>query len=814
MIQLHSIRIEEFRGIRELQLDLGGANFVVWGPNGSGKSGVVDAIDFALTGSIARLSGAGTTGLSVAKHGPHVHHRDNPAAARVVLGFSDPASGQQGMLTRNVKNPKKLELDPDTPELRTAIEEMANHPELVLSRREIIKFIVAEAGKRAQEVQALLKLDRLDETRKVLRTATSKASSALSLADGELQASEAAMLRHLDLTDLLSDDMASVINQQRIVLGLEPIAAFTIDTDLLAGIDQTSTEPPFDKAGALRDLAAIRDALERPAALVDAVATLGLVLGELSTNPGVLTSLKEQSLVQSGLDLVDEARCPLCDLEWPTVDHLQQHLQEKLTRLGEAETLRTRITSAAATTAAALRPIRELGRTANKHAVVLGAPDLSDSLQAWTEGLAVTEGRLGTVEGCVEIIESLSSDPLAEPNSMRAQLDALITQATLIPDQTAERTARSFLTIADERWRRVRSARSVQAKAVATHSTAKTVYDAYCEVADNALNTLYRTVEADFAKYYRQVNADDESAFTAELDPSAGKLDLNVDFYGLGKFPPAAYHSEGHQDGMGVCLYLSLVNRLLGENFRFAVLDDVVMSVDSSHRREFCKLLKEQFPRVQFIITTHDPVWARQMQTSGLVARRGQAHFHGWSVDGGPIYEQGADVWTAIANNLAQDDVSTGAARLRRFVEAASAEIAESIGARVPFRAQGGYDLGELLGAVNGRHSELLKRAAKSANSWSNNNAMKAVDTIKETRAQVLRDQTSEGWAINPLVHYNEWANMTRTEFEPVVETSKSFLALFVCVNCGGTIYVVGRPGDEDSLRCSCSTINLNLKLK
>jgi ABC-type multidrug transport system ATPase subunit len=814
MIQLRSVRIEEFRGIRELELDLGGENFVVWGPNGSGKSGVVDAIDFALTGSIARLTGAGTTGLSVAKHGPHVHQRDNPAAARVVLGFSDPASGQHGVLTRDVKSPRKFELDPDTAELRAAIEEMANHPELVLSRREIIKFIVAEAGKRAQEVQALLKLDRLDDIRKVLRTATSKSSSALSLADGELQASEAAMLRHLDLTELLSDDMASVINERRIILGLEPIAAVTIDTDLLAGIDQTNIEPPFDKAGALRDLAAIKSALENPTALVGAVEKLRSVLAELSANPGALASLKERSLVLSGLDLVDEARCPLCDLEWPSVDHLQQHLQEKLARLGDAETLRTQITSAAATMAAALRPIRELGRTANKHALALNASDLSDSLQGWTEGLAVAEGRLGTVEGCVEIIDSLSSDPLAEPDSMRAQLDVLIAQVTSIPDQTAERAAQSFLTIADERWRRVRNARSVRAKAAATHSTAKTVYDAYCEVADDALNALYRTVEADFAKYYRQVNVDDESAFTAELDPSAGKLDLNVDFYGLGKFPPAAYHSEGHQDGMGVCLYLALVNQLLGDNFRFAVLDDVVMSVDSSHRREFCKLLKTQFPLVQFVITTHDPVWARQMQTSGLVARRGQAHFHGWSVDGGPIYEQGADVWTAIASNLAQDDVSTGAARLRRFLEAATAEIAESIGARVPFRAQGGYDLGELLGAVNGRHSELLKRAAKSANSWNNDNAMKAVDTIKETRAQVLRDQTSEGWAINPLVHYNEWANMTRAEFEPVVETSKNFLALFACENCGGTTYVVGRPGDEDSLRCSCGSVNLNLKLK
>ena len=57
MIQLTRIRIDEFRGIRELDLAPDGKSFVVLGSNGSGKSGVVDAIDFALTDNVARLSG-------------------------------------------------------------------------------------------------------------------------------------------------------------------------------------------------------------------------------------------------------------------------------------------------------------------------------------------------------------------------------------------------------------------------------------------------------------------------------------------------------------------------------------------------------------------------------------------------------------------------------------------------------------------------------------------------------------------------------------------------------------------------------------
>src|SRR6266581_1895103 len=107
-----------------------------------------------------------------------------------------------------------------------------------------------------------------------------------------------------------------------------------------------------------------------------------------------------------------------------------------------------------------------------------------------------------------------------------------------------------------------------------------TAYEVYCSVLEEELNALYEEVQEDFSTYYRAINGDDESKFTAKLTPSEGKLDFDVNFYERGLFPPGAYHSEGHQDGMGVCLYLALMKRLFGDSFTIALLDDVVMSVD------------------------------------------------------------------------------------------------------------------------------------------------------------------------------------------------------------------------------------------
>lgn len=51
------------------------------------------------------------------------------------------------------------------------------------------------------------------------------------------------------------------------------------------------------------------------------------------------------------------------------------------------------------------------------------------------------------------------------------------------------------------------------------------------------------------------------------------------------------------------------MEHLLGDRFTFAVLDDLLMSVDAGHRREVCTLLKTKFPNTQFVLTTHDNVW-------------------------------------------------------------------------------------------------------------------------------------------------------------------------------------------------------------
>ncbi|MGQ0446293.1 MAG: ATP-binding protein [Beijerinckiaceae bacterium] len=140
MIRIEKIEIHEFRGIRGLSLGLKGQNFAVCGPNGTGKSGIVDAIEFALTGGISRLSGSGTGGLSVKLHGPHVDSRNKPDDSWVTLDVAIPSLGGKNATNhRTVKAAGSPTITPNDPKVLAAFDGVKLHPEFVLSRRELVR---------------------------------------------------------------------------------------------------------------------------------------------------------------------------------------------------------------------------------------------------------------------------------------------------------------------------------------------------------------------------------------------------------------------------------------------------------------------------------------------------------------------------------------------------------------------------------------------------------------------------------------------------------------------------------------------------
>lgn len=815
MIKIVSVHIEEFRGIRKLDINLAQKSFAISGPNGSGKSGVIDAIEFALTGQIGRLTGTGTKGLSLADHGPHVDHIKFPDAAFVELEVNFPTLGKSAKLTRKVSAPKKPKIEPNDPDILALLDEVAQHPEITLARREILKFILVEPTKRSAQIQEILKIDQLGQTRSALNTASGKLNRTAIAAEKDTQGKKNTLLQHLGIASLSATEMLGAVNAKRELLGLAIHDVITAETIIDQGLAEPSDEQSLNKPAALIELDKLTKIITGfgQATSPDAEA-LVVKIEQLENDTQLLISLQQRELVERGLKLVDGPACPMCDHEWPDESHLLSHLHEKQQKSIAAGELKQQLTDHAASLSTDVGNLKALLLETHRIAKVENATDMLASVVAWGKDLASLQERLKSFSTVLELKDRLTSGWLAIPEDFEKKLIAFVNIIRAKPDQSATLAAQSFLINAEQRFKDYKAAREIEKGSQKAHDAGKIAYDAWCAAMESELDALYEAVEDDFSNFYRVLNDGDEQKFVARFKATEGRLDFDVNFYERGLFPPGAFHSEGHQDGMGVCLYLALMKRLLGNRFTVALLDDVVMSVDADHRYQFCKLLMTEFPNTQFVIATHDKVWAEQMRSAKLVTRKTSMAFDSWSVDTGPLVESNPEIWAEIDAALAKDKVEIAAPILRRHMEFVSRLLADQLGAQTVFRADNSYDLGGLLPSSMSRLSNLLGKAVDSAQSWGNEDQKSKALARKQRLKQANAHKGEEDWTVNKAVHFNAWANFSSNDFKPIVQAFKDLLACAQCDDCGSWLYITPKSILPEGLRCSCNLVNLNLKQK
>lgn len=262
---------------------------------------------------------------------------------------------------------------------------------------------------------------------------------------------------------------------------------------------------------------------------------------------------------------------------------------------------------------------------------------------------------------------------------------------------------------------------------------------------------------------------------------------------------------------MGVCLFLTLCERLAGSEIGLVLLDDVVMSVDSEHRRAFAALLGREFPERQFLITTHDRTWANELKAEGMVAHRNLVQFYGWSLDTGPNLLRGSEAWAHIESDLHRDNVPSAAAALRRGAEEHCQQVCDRLRAPVRFSTTARWDLGDLAPAAVSKFRTLLKRAKKAANSWGQDEIIASLSEVESVLVQAVQRLQMEQWAVNENVHYNSWASFSTSDFKPVVEAFKDFFDVFRCSRCHALLTVAMEDQRETALKCKCGTVSWNL---
>lgn len=810
-MRLEILRIQNFRGVRQLELILTGKSAAILGPNGTGKSSIVDAVDFLLRGSVRRLEGEGAGELSLARHAPFVGC--DPAESWVEGTFKI-ADGSAHTFRRTVAAPDRISSEATLPpEVQQALVLARDGGHHLLTRRELLRFVFTEPASRAKAVGLLLQLDGIESTRKHLQGAARDAADELRREQAQVQVLAAQIAGAFDPPLARDETPLARTNALRESLGGAPIDGSSLANATSSLV--TPTEAAVHPLHSPRTQAALRAlGADTVTALhtneLDALEAYATSLDQFASDRQIQDVLREANLVDLGLSLLDEDLCPLC--RYPqSSDTLREAL---VARRDASQRAREQLQSLQVT-----RDELHGNLSAHQQRVLeaLGAlsprPDLP---HAGIGSLATCLTR--ALGGALAPIEQWDGPTSQDVMLLREAADSAAADLTALRGILKELPAPSRLQASWDQLIQVSRAISAlsgaQGRLTVTRHAAELLANADAEflvARDRTLQDTYDIVASGMSDVYKHVHGADEEQFEAEMEPTRAGLKLAVEFRGLGRYPPAALHSEGHQDSMGLAFFLALSTHFAGSALPVIVLDDVVMSVDYGHRRGVANMLAARFSDRQLIVTTHDRVWWRQLRAAQVVAGKQSFAMVEWSLEAGArVTQTAADTLGAAREAIQRRNVVGAAVALRRAIEESFPEYCDALGAPVRYRADGANEAGEFLQAAVGRLRELVAKARESKRAWRQDDS--AVNAFDERRARVCQAFESEAWLVNPTLHYNAWtANMSLGDFAPVLAAYEALFALFECETCQSPVTVLFSDHRAVSLRCPCEARNWNL---
>ena len=823
-MRLLALTVQNVRGLPDLHLKCDGKNVVIWGPNGVGKSCVVDAVDFLFTGRISRLTGEGTAGLSLSRHGPHIDHDADSAIVTATIQLEDIPEPVE--LSRCMAQPDELVCPDDAKASLAKIRDLMRRGGGVLTRRDILRYVAAETGKRANEIEELLNLKDVDDVRSSFRRARTELDRKEKAAKAAIETAKAEVNVTLGLPTYTAEGLLETVNDSRQTLGGGPLDVQESNKfkEGIAPPGSRDTEPTTVNFSLLQQAIQIIRR-EAPRSVVPSLVMSDQILRssitELRDNPGLLAELDRLDLTQHASRFVDDstAECPVCGASWPGGD-LKAHLEARISTANAAQVVRKGISKSSEAIATATRTLRANvnALTEGLRVVDVGTRDGDlEGLDAWLASLTTL---LTAVADPVEryLDSGLLSDDTARlfvPETLDALLDRVEEALQVaLPKPTPEQTAWDMLTKLEESVR-VLGNRTNEEEITELHSKrSKILFAEYEKARDAVLEGMYSRIADRFVQFYKVLHAHEGDHFGATLQPQGAGLSFDVNFMGRGTHPPHALHSEGHQDSMGICLFLALNEELVKGDLGLIVLDDVMMSVDAGHRKDVCRLLAGQFAECQLIITTHDRTWAKQLKQERVVEAHQVIEFTSWTVEGGPNTHRQMDLWEKIQTNLDQEDVTGAAFRLRRGSEDFFEDVCNALGAQVTYNSGMQWQLDDWLPAAMDQYRNLVRKGRRAASSWDDKDTVTSFEELDSVRKQIYDRTYVEQWSINASVHYNNWADMSKEDFLPVADAFRDLQGLFMCATCGGLLETLPRKGSLQVTKCPCGKVNWSLRQK
>jgi DNA-directed RNA polymerase subunit RPC12/RpoP len=209
---------------------------------------------------------------------------------------------------------------------------------------------------------------------------------------------------------------------------------------------------------------------------------------------------------------------------------------------------------------------------------------------------------------------------------------------------------------------------------------------------------------------------------------------------------------------------------------KLVVLDDVLTTVDAGHRLRVARLLAREFEDYQFIITTHDQLWAKELERA--IPNTRLVQLRKWNLEQGVDCQQNIlsdwEYYEQQALNGRPQDTIAGAGRnLEKFLS----QMRGNLGLKVPAKRDRNYTIGDLYNPFF---------------AWVNKSQLERADRPEfAAELEALWKELDEVWRLRNWsgAHFNEWAaTVTPDEALSFLDAIKRLVTSFECPVCSNLV--------------------------
>lgn len=695
-IKINKIEIDGIRGVQsKLELPLNGKSIVLYGDNGSGKSSISDSIEWFYTNRVSHLS---STEIDLKDALRNVNKLDEENSFVSLTYLKSSAFDAERKLSSK-KGKFNVEISNDSDQFKDYLSNSESE-NLLLRYQYLTDFIDNTKSDKLKYLSDIIGYSEVTKKKEILRKSYSGITSEIKAQNYEalINAQKGVLIEKLDAAISQEKNLYEIVQEKIKPLNLDiEIDSFDAIGKVLQILKDSSDKQILEELSFLEKVKLFTDTLSSESELINTTfGILSVEFNKIAADVNRIMQTFYADFIKAGSHIVskfhNEDKCPFC-LQSKNLEQLKAELTIRLAEIEESSEKLKTFNNAQ----------KDSGAIADERIKRIDAI-LSDKLITVEANLKIKESIDGLKnkfndykKGSLEKVTSGNPIPTAESVkiieadfSFMESVNARITSIQEVLKKVNKTELFSNISASKEAFLKIKQIEKSKEVLEKQRKSLELIYNTFVKAQKEGLENFISTFSTSINDYYQFMNPDEPfqeiKIVTMGDEDELNGITIAYKYKGKLVSPPQKYFSESHLNCFGISFFLASVKAFNRVN-KFFVLDDVISSFDSAHRKRFADLLFAKFSDYQIILLTHEEDWFTNFV-------RPQAKKKGWLINeinwtetnGTHLKEEPKDLLERIEDGLSSGNISDLGNPIRKYLEMVLKDIAVNTESKYSFQ--------------------------------------------------------------------------------------------------------------------------------